>query len=99
MCRKGLAHRLDRGPRTWQMCGGSSRNLGGLVCSMPCENGMGYHKKSPACGRMRSQARRSERNWTQALNGIARVKETKRGEKAARRRSVLIVPMKQGNLT
>jgi hypothetical protein len=91
MCRNGLTHRLDRGPRTGQMCGGSSRNLG--------EDGLGYHKKSPACGRERSQARRSEERWTQAINGIARVKETKRGEKAARRRSVLIVPVKQGNLT
>jgi hypothetical protein len=31
-------------------------------------------------------------------NGIARVKETKRGEKAARRRSALIVPRRRGNL-
>ena len=99
MCRNGLTHRLDRGPRTGQMCGGSSRNLGGLVGSMPFEDGLGYQKKSPACGRERSQARGSEQKWTQAINGIARVKETKRGEKAARRRSVLIVPVKQGNLT
>jgi hypothetical protein len=66
---------------------------------MPFEDGMGYQKKSPACGRERSQARGSEQKWTQAINGIARVKETKRGEMAARRRSVFIVPMKQGNLT
>jgi hypothetical protein len=81
------------------MRGGSSRNLGGLVGSMPFKDGLGYQKKSPACGRERSQARRSEQRWTQAINGIAHVKETKRGEKAARRRSVLIVPVKQGNLT
>ena len=60
MCRNGLTHRLDRGLRTGQMCGGSSRNLGGLVRSMPSENGMGYHKKSLACGRERSPVRRSE---------------------------------------
>ena len=81
------------------MWGGSSRNLGGLVHSTPSATGMGHRQQPPACGCERPYTRRSKQNWTQAARGIARAKETKRGEMVARRRSALIVPMMQGNLT
>jgi len=67
-CRNGLTRRLDRGPRTGQMCGGSSRNLGGLADSTPSRTGMGYRQKSLACVWEHPYTRRSEQNWMQAVS-------------------------------
>ncbi|KPJ89885.1 MAG: hypothetical protein AMS17_00185 [Spirochaetes bacterium DG_61] len=83
--------------------GGSPRNLGELVASIPEETGGGTGgttsgpvapKRSRSGGRCGSTTRRSR---AQGVNGIAKRRERSAVRRAASSLSVLIVPVKRGN--
>jgi hypothetical protein len=81
------------------MRGGSSRNLGGSrkLHALKPERVTG--KKIPGPRIEAPIDPRERTRGAQAINGIARAKETKRGKMAASRLSAFIVPVMRGNLT